>query len=90
MSRALYNSLAGAYCPAATAGSHLELDTFRKIDLRSPGTHFSIPGQISAMGGSTSATDLVFDGSPLQQFMAATFDRSTPPGCSMQVVNSAD
>ncbi|HEY4994619.1 MAG TPA: hypothetical protein VII33_21310, partial [Nakamurella sp.] len=92
MSRALFDSLsAAAYCPPGATSAHLELDTFRKIDLESPSTHFSVPGQISAKGGSRSSTDLVFDGSPLQQFMAA---RSIVPplpaarrGCSTPPVD---
>lgn len=88
MSRSLFDSLsATAYCrPGATQG-HLELDTFRKVELRSPGTHFSIPGQISAKGGSISSADLVFEGSPLQRFMASAFDRSASPGCTTTVLN---
>jgi len=88
MSRALYDSLSSAaYCRPGAAQGHLELDTFRKVELRSPGTHFSIPGQISAKGGSTSSADLVFEGSPLQRFMTAAFDRSTAPGCTATVLN---
>jgi len=88
MSRALFDSLsAAAYCvPGATQG-HLELDTFRKVELRSPGTHFSIPGQISAKGGSISSSDLVFEGSPLQRFMSSAFDRSATAGCTTAVLN---
>ena len=55
MSRTLYDSLATAYCPAGATTAQLTLDTFRKIELRSPGTHFSVPGQISAKGHSTSS-----------------------------------
>ena len=88
MSRALYDSLsAAAYCPDGAVRSHLELDTFRKVELRSPGTHFSIPGQISAKGGSISSSDLVFKGSPLQRFMSSAFDRSATPGCTSTVLN---
>ena len=88
MSRALYNSLASAaYCPTGTSQGHLELDTVRNVDLQSPGTHLSIPGEISAKGISRSAADLVFTGSPLQQFMTSAFDRSSPAGCSMRVLN---
>ena len=91
MSRALFDSLsAAAYCVPGAQGrpsSHIELDTFRKIELRSPGTHFSIPGQISAEGGSTSSSDLVFEGSPMQRFMASAFDRSASPGCTTTVLN---
>jgi hypothetical protein len=88
MSRALYDSLSGAaYCPAGAAQGHVELDTFRKVELRSPGTHFSIPGQISAKGGSTSSSDLVFEGSPLQRFMSSAFDRSAIAGCTTAVLN---
>ena len=88
MSRALFDSLsAAAYCvPGATQG-HLELDTFRKVELRSPGTHFSIPGQISAKGGSISSSDLVFEGSPLQRFTSSAFDRSATAGCTTAVLN---
>jgi len=93
MSRALYDSLSvAAYCPDGGAQGHLEqghleLDTFRKVELRSPGTHFSIPGQISAKGGSTSSSDLVFEGSPLQRFMSSAFDRSAIAGCTTAVLN---
>ena len=88
MSRALYDSLSSAvYCPAGADQEHLELVTFRKIDFKSPGTHFSLPGQISAKGQSKSAADLVFEGSPLQEFMAAAFDRSAAAGCSTRVMN---
>jgi hypothetical protein len=88
MSRALYDSLASAvYCPRGAGQGHLELDTVRKVDLQSPGTHFAIAGEISAKGLSKSAADLVFDGSPLQQFMTSAFERSAPAGCSMRVVN---
>jgi hypothetical protein len=59
--------------PGGAHRGHLELDTFRRIDLRSPVTRFSIPGQISAKGRSKSTSDLVFEGSPLEQFMASTF-----------------
>ena len=88
MSRALFDSLsATAYCRPGTTQGHLELDTFRKVELRSPGTHFSIPGQISAKGGSISSADLVFEGSLLQRFMASAFDRSAGPGCATTVLN---
>jgi len=88
MSRALYDSLTAVYCPDGTARAHLEFDTFRKVELRSPGTHFSIPGQISAKGRSTSSADLVFEGSPLQQFMTSAFDGSTTAGCTTTVLNT--
>ena len=88
MSRALYDSLASAvYCPAGAGQGHLELDTVRKVELQSPGTHFSIPGEISAKGLSKSAADLVFEGSPLQYFMTSAFDRSAKAGCTTRVVN---
>jgi hypothetical protein len=88
MSRALYDSLASAvYCPAGAAQGHLELDTVRAVELQSLGTHFSLAGEISAKGLSKSAADLVFDGSPLQQFMTSAFDHSAPAGCSARVVN---
>jgi hypothetical protein len=92
MSRALYDALASAaYCPvgapARAPAGHLELDVVRKVDLRSPGTHLTIPGEISARGLSKSSADLVFDGSPLQQFMTSAFDRSASAGCTARVVN---
>lgn len=88
MSRALYDSLASAvYCPAGAGRGHLELDTVRKVELQSPGTHFSIPGEISAKGLSKAAADLVFDGSPLQKFMASAFNDSAPAGCTTRVIN---
>lgn len=88
MSRALYDSLGSAvYCPAGGPTGHLELDVVRKVDLRSPGTHLTIPGEISAKGLSKSAADLVFDGSPLEQFMTSVFDRSASAGCTARVVN---
>jgi Secretory lipase len=88
MSRALYDSLASApHCPAGARAGHLEFDIVRKVDLQSPGTHLSIAGEISAKGLSRSASDLVFDGSPPQQFITSAFDRSAPAGCSARVVN---
>jgi hypothetical protein len=88
MSRALFDSLSAAvYCQPGAPAGHLQLDTFRKIDLVSPGTHFAIPGQISAKGRSRSSADLVFEGSPLQQFMTSVFDGSTTPGCTTTVLN---
>jgi hypothetical protein len=88
MSRALYDSLAAAaYCPDDKPRGHLELDTVRKVDLESPASHFSLPGEISARALSRSSDDLVFDGSPLQQFMASAFAGTATPGCSMKVIN---
>ena len=63
MSRALDNSLASAaYCPTGASQGHLEFDTVRNVDLQSPGTHLSTPGEISAKAISRSAADLVFTG----------------------------
>jgi hypothetical protein len=82
------DSLASAaYCPARARSGHLVLDTVRKVALQSPGTHFAIPGEISAKGLSKSVADLVFDGLPLQQFMTAAFNRSDKAGCTTRVVN---
>jgi len=88
MSRALYDSLASdVYCPAGTNQGHLELDVFRKILLRSPASHFSIPGQIAARGQSKSASDLRFEGSRLERFITGAFDRTLTPGCTNTVAN---
>jgi hypothetical protein len=73
--------------PTGANRGHLELDTVRKVDLQSPGTHFSIPGEISAKGLSKSAADLVFAGSPLQQFMTSAFNHSALAGCTTRVIN---
>ena len=88
MSRALYDSLASdVYCPAGASQGHLELDVFRKIRLQSPGSHFSIPGQIAARGGSKSASDLRFKGSRLERFMTGAFNHALTPGCSNTIAN---
>ena len=88
MSRALYDSLASdVYCPAGASQGHLELDVFRKILLRSPASHFSIPGQIAARGQSKSASDLHFKGSRLERFITGSFDHTLTPGCSNTIEN---
>lgn len=88
MSRAMYDSFSSsAYCPAGDAKGHLELNMMRKNGLQSPGSHFGIPGEISAKGLTKSASDLVFEGSPLQKFMTAAFDKTTTDGCTMGIVN---
>ena len=88
MSRALYDSLASeVYCPAGANHGHLELDVFRKIRLRSPASHFSIPGQIAARGQSKSASDLRFKGSSVERFITGAFEHTLTPGCSNTIAN---
>jgi hypothetical protein len=88
MSRALFDSLASdVYCPEGANQGHLELDVFRKIQLQSPASHMSIPGQIAARGASKSATDLHFEGSRLEHFMTGAFDRTLTPGCVNTIAN---
>ncbi|GAA0997884.1 lipase family protein [Subtercola frigoramans] len=88
MSRALYDSLASdVYCPAGGTVGHLELQAVRPVTLVSPASHLAIPGEISAKAISDAAADLVFDGSPLQKFMTAAFEKTVAPGCSTQVAN---
>jgi hypothetical protein len=87
-SRAIYDALSSAtYCPAGEAKGHLELNMVRKNGLQSPASHFGIPGEISAKGLTKSSSDLVFEGSPLQKFMTAAFDKTTTSGCAMGIVN---
>lgn len=86
MSTALYESLASAvYCPAGETRGSLQLVGVKATGIDgvdSPATHFSIPGEISAKVIGTAAGDLAFEGSPLQKFMTAAFEKTTEPGCS--------
>ena len=85
---ALYNSLStAAFCPAGAKSGHLELDLARKLPLKSPASHFSIPGQIAAAGESKSKQDLVFTGSRLQRFMTGVFAGTLSPGCMVGFIN---
>jgi len=85
MSRALFESLkSDVYCPATGVKGYLELRAVPPSGLDgivSPGTHLSIPGEISARAIGDAASDLVFEGSPLQTFMSAAFNKTTEPGC---------
>ena len=87
-SRALFQDYAErAYCPDGEERGHLELDLFRPESLRSPASHFSIPGQMAARSQGRSSSDLTFDGSPTQRFMAGAFERNLEPGCSERIMN---
>lgn len=88
MSVALYESLRDSqYCPpGANPGSRLQLSVFRPDGSGSPGTHLSIPGQIASEPGQTD--NLSFAGSPLDEFMTASLDRSLDPGCTAEVLNA--
>jgi hypothetical protein len=89
MSRALFDTLSNeVYCPSGENRGHLELDVFRKILLRSPASHVSLPGQIAARGQSKSASDLRFTGSRLERFITGSFDHTLTPGCSNTIANS--
>lgn len=85
-STALYESLLPDYCPGGGSGTPLLLRQFRKA-ANSPADHFSIPGQIAAKKLSTSASDLVYTGSPSQQFVQGAFDGTLPAACSTAVLN---
>ena len=91
MSRALYDSLAGVYCTdSSEIASHLELVTVNPVGLGgivSPATHFSLPGEISARAITENEDDLVFEGSPLQKFFSAAFEKATSPSCSIDAAN---
>jgi hypothetical protein len=87
-SRAIYDAYSSTnYCPAGMDKGHLELNVVRKVEFQSPATHFGIPGEISAKGLTKSASDLVFEGSPLQKFMTSAFDKTTTAGCTTRIVN---
>lgn len=88
MSSAFYNTLSSdAYCPTTGTVGRLELDVYRNTGPDSPGSHLSIPGEASAKALKNSAADLVFTGSPLQQFMTGAFAGSLAAGCTATVIN---
>jgi len=76
-----------AYCPPSGAAGHLRQVVYRKDGSGSPGSHLSIPGQVASNGPSTSAADLSFAGSPLDQFMTGAFGGTLAPGCEAAVRN---
>jgi len=83
-----YNTLAAEiYCPVTGNGGHLQLDIFRKTGPNSPASHFAIPGQASAKALKNSNADLVFTGSPVEQFFTRAFAGTLTPGCTATVLN---
>jgi hypothetical protein len=88
MSHALYESLRSeVYCPGGAEEGHLQLDVFRPVALKSPASHFSIPGEMSARRIGRTQEDLSFEGSRVQEFMLGAFDDNLEPGCSASVQN---
>jgi hypothetical protein len=89
MNSALFDTLRDeAYCPTGGDRGYLRLSLFRADGPGSPASHLSIPGQIAAVGSSTSSSDLSFPGSPLDRFMTGAFDGRLEPGCSASVLNA--
>ena len=90
MSHAYFDAMSSeAYCPDSGDVAHLHLEGARKEGLSSPGSHFAIPGEMSAAEISRDSSELVFEGSPVQQFMDSAFDGDLDPGCSVAIRNAS-
>ncbi len=86
MSRAYYESMAAdAYCPDGNSLGHLQLVGVPKSGLSSPGSHFAIPGLMSAAKIGRSSDDLRFEGSPVQEFMVSAFEGDLDTGCGVHL-----
>jgi hypothetical protein len=83
MSVALYNALKSEYCPDGASQGHLTLSLWAP----EPGVTVGDHSAITALPAAKSPTDLRYDGSPLQQFITAAFERTLQPGCTAAVVN---
>ena len=84
MSVALYDALQAEYCPAGESQGHLTLSVWGPEAGVTVGDHSAI----TALPAARSATELTYQGSPLQQFITAAFDGTLQPGCSAAVVNA--
>ena len=84
MSVALYDALQAEYCPAGESKGHLTLSVWAPEAGVTVGDHSAI----TALPAAKTATDLTYQGSPLQQFITAAFEGTLQPGCSAEVINA--
>ncbi|MGL4306323.1 MAG: hypothetical protein ACRCSF_09215, partial [Mycobacteriaceae bacterium] len=87
MSTALYEDFKSAYCPSEQPNGYLALDTFKKVELSSPASHMSIPGQMAAFNPTPEGKNLRFQGSRVEEFMTGAFNGTLIPSCTAKVVN---
>lgn len=80
---ALYAALAQDYCPAGEPRGSLTLNIWQAEKGVNEAGHEDIPGLLATADLKTPR----FQGSPLQRFIAAAFDRTLQPGCTATVVN---
>ena len=83
--RALYDALAGEYCPDGGDAGYLSLMVWRKQDGVTVADHSDVTGLIAA----ASTDDPRFHGSPLERFFTGAFEGTLTPGCSAVVANGS-
>jgi hypothetical protein len=86
VSSALVDALASEVCPADGPRGSLAHVVFPATGPSSPGTHFSVPGQLASRGPGTTAEDLTVEGSRLERFLTGAFAGTLPAGCTQTAV----